>query len=215
MQNPPVPASTANQQPPQLITAFPSTTNGAASAAASMASPTTPFSQSALPSKSLLSRQDSSTFKSGGVNAGAVGPHTSPLVLPRHVQKNLQAVILRLFDSCFAVGAYHQVVGIAIEARNLEVLRKVILRASQEGKAGKKLAVDGSGKGEDIMEYVLDICMNVVQERGLRNEVCGIPLKRELLLTATDSPTNSRPTKRYTQPRLLLDRKMRGLSRST
>lgn len=140
-----------------------------------MASPTTPFSQSALPSKSLLSRQDSSTFNpsaAGGGNVGVAGLSTSPLVLPRHVQKNLQSVIRRLFESCFAVGAYHQVVGIAIEARNLEVLREVILRASQEGKTGKKLVVEGSGKGEDIMEYVLDICMNVVQERGLRNEVC-------------------------------------------
>lgn len=184
MQNPPSPANTVNQQPPQLTTAFPSTTNGAASAAASMASPTTPFSQSALPSKSLLSRQDSSTTFNpsahGGGNVGVSGSHTSPLVLPRHVQKNLQAVIQRLFESCFAVGAYHQVVGIAIEARKLEVLRQVILRASQEGKAGKKLVVEGSGKGEDIMEYVLDICMNVVQERGLRNEVCGIPLRSSI-----------------------------------
>jgi len=175
MHNPPPPASTTNQHPPQLITAFPSTTNGAASAAASMTSPTTPFSQSALPSKSLLSRQDSSTFDpsaSGGGNAGVAGSHSSPLVLSRQVQRNLQAVILRLFESCFAVGAYHQVVGIAIEARNLEVLREVILRASQDGKVGKKPAAEGSGKGEEIMEYVLDICMNVVQERGLRNEVC-------------------------------------------
>jgi len=76
-----------------------------------------------------------------------------------------------LFESCFAVGAYHQVVGIAIEARKLEVLRDVILRASQEGK---------TGKGEDIMEYVLDICMNVVQERGLRNEVCEIALSSSI-----------------------------------
>ena len=174
MHNPPSPASTANQQPPQLTTAFPPTTNGAASAAASMTSPTTPFSQSALPSKSLLSRQDSSTFNPsapGSGNAGIAGSHPTSLGLSRHVQKNLQAVIRRLFESCFAVGAYHQVVGIAIEARKLEVLRDVILRASQEGKAGK---------GEDIMEYVLDICMNVVQERGLRNEVCEITLRSSI-----------------------------------
>ena len=174
MHNPPSPASTANQQPPQLTTAFPPTTNGAASAAASMTSPTTPFSQSALPSKSLLSRQDSSTFNPsapGSGNAGIAGSHPTSLGLSRHVQKNLQAVIRRLFESCFAVGAYHQVVGIAIEARKLEVLRDVILRASQEGK---------TGKGEDIMEYVLDICMNVVQERGLRNEVCEIALSSSI-----------------------------------
>ena len=183
MHNPPLPASTANQQPPQLTTSFPSTTNGAASAAASMTSPTTPFSQSALPSKSLLSRQDSSTFNPsapGSGNPGVTGPQPTSLVLPRHVQKSLQTVIRRLFEICFAVDAYHQVVGIAIEARNLEVLREVILRASQEGKTGKKSASEGSGKGEDIMEYVLDICMNVVQERGLRYEVCHIPLRSSI-----------------------------------
>lgn len=94
------------------------------------------------------------------------------MALPRPVQKNLQAVIRRLFESCYQVGAYQQVVGIAIEARNLEVLRETILRASQdEKKQGKKAANGAPGKSEELMEYILDICMNVVQERGLRNEV--------------------------------------------
>ena len=175
MHNPAAPASTANQHSSQLTTAFPSTTNGAASASAVMASPTTPFSQSALPSKSLLSRQESSTIDTsvpGGGNPGVTGSQPSPLTLSRQVQKNLQAIVRRLFESCFAVGAYHQVVGIAVEARNLEILREVILRASQDNKvAGKKPIQINGNKGEEIMEYVLDICMNVVQERGLRNEV--------------------------------------------
>lgn len=63
-------------------------------------------------------------------------------------------------------------VGIAIEARNLDVLREAILRASQDEKKSKKPANTSLGKSEELMEYVLDICMNVVQERGLRNEVC-------------------------------------------
>lgn len=89
------------------------------------------------------------------------------------MQKSLQAIIRQLFESCYEVGAYHQVVGIAIEARNLDVLREAILRASDEDKrSGKKPANAAPGKSEDLMEYVLDICMNVVQERGLRNEVC-------------------------------------------
>jgi 26S proteasome regulatory subunit N2 len=62
-------------------------------------------------------------------------------------------------------------VGIAIEARNLEVLRESFLRASQEEKKGKKPANGSPSRSEELMEYVLDICMNVVQERGLRNEV--------------------------------------------
>ena len=58
--------------------------------------------------------------------------------------------------------------GIAVEARNLDVLRQVILRASKDdlGQDG-----DATQKSEELMDYVLEICMNVVQERGLRNEV--------------------------------------------
>ncbi|KAF2140844.1 uncharacterized protein K452DRAFT_359291 [Aplosporella prunicola CBS 121167] len=180
MHNPSTPASTANQPPPQLTTSFPPNANGGASTAASLTSPTTPFSQSTLPSKSLLSREDSTTFDPsapGGGNAGVSGAHPSPLALNRAVQRNLQTVIRRLFESCYEVGAYRQVVGIAIEARNLEVLRETILRASQdEKKQGKKAANGGPSKSEELMEYVLDICMNVVQERGLRNEILRLIL---------------------------------------
>ncbi|KAF2270947.1 26S proteasome regulatory complex, non-ATPase subcomplex, Rpn2/Psmd1 subunit [Lojkania enalia] len=180
MHNPPAPISKTNQAPPQLITSFPSNGVGGASTSASMTSPITPFSQSALPSKSLLSRQDSNTFDPtipGGGNAGVVGAHPTPLMLQRSVQKNLQATVRRIFESCWANGDYKQVVGIAIEARNLEVLRESFLRASQdEKKQGKRPANGAPNRSEDLMEYVLDICMNVVQERGLRNEILRLIL---------------------------------------
>ena len=89
------------------------------------------------------------------------------------MQKNLQEVIEELFERCFQEGRYRQVIGIAIEARNLEVLKRVILRASKdEEKEGYAKNSDSLvGKGEELMEYVLEICMSVVQERALRNEV--------------------------------------------
>jgi 26S proteasome regulatory subunit N2 len=181
MHNPSTPLSKPNQSPPQLITSFSGGATGGASTSASLTSPITPFSQSALPSKSLLSRQDSSTFDPtipGGGNAGVVGAHPSPLVLPRSVQKNLQATIRRIFESCYENGDYKQVVGIAIEARNLEVLRESFLRASQdEKKKGKKPATGTPSSSEELMEYVLDICMNVVQERGLRNDILRLILE--------------------------------------
>ncbi|KAF2021985.1 26S proteasome regulatory complex, non-ATPase subcomplex, Rpn2/Psmd1 subunit [Aaosphaeria arxii CBS 175.79] len=180
MHNPPTPISRANQAPPQLITSF-SNQAGGASTAASMTSPITPFSQSALPSKSLLSRQDSETFDPtipGGGNAGVVGAHPTPLVLQRSVQKNLQATIRRIFESCYENGDYKQVVGIAIEARNLDILREAFLRANQEDKRqGKKPATGSPSRGEELMEYVLDICMNVVQERGLRHKILELILE--------------------------------------
>jgi 26S proteasome regulatory subunit N2 len=180
MHNPATPISRANQAPPQLITSFDKNASGGASTSASLTSPITPFSQSALPSKSLLSREDSSTFDPtipGGGNAGVAGAHPTPLVLQRSVQRSLQGTIRRIFESCYENGDFKQVVGIAIEARNLEVLRECFLRATQdEKKQGKKPASTSTTKGEELMEYVLDICMNVVQERGLRNEILRLIL---------------------------------------
>lgn len=182
MHNPAHPASTANKPPPQLITAFPQSAGGATSTSGALTSPTTPFTQSTLPSKSLLSRQDASTFDAllpGGGNV--TGAHPTPLVLQRGIQKQLQAVIEQLFEHCFREKRYRQVVGIAVEARNLDILRRVILRASDDE---KKQNGEATRRGEELMEYVLDICMSVVQERGLRNEV-GI--SRSLTPSFTDS----------------------------
>ncbi|CAK1354092.1 unnamed protein product [Cercospora beticola] len=154
---------------------------------AATASPTTPFSQAALPSKSLLARQDEKawdSFAPGGGNAGVAGAHPHPLTLPNQTKKALQNVVKRIFENCYENGAYKQVVGIAVEARNMEVLREAILRSSKaETGKGKKAAV--GGQTEDLMEYVLDICMNVVQERGLRNEILKLILD---LLNEIPSP---------------------------
>ncbi|KAI9647138.1 proteasome regulatory particle base subunit [Ciborinia camelliae] len=159
-----------------LATTFASGTNDAsAAAAAAMASPTTPFSQSTLPSKSLLSRASTDNMLEQPVAEGKTPGST---ILPdRSTQIALQKVIERLFESCLREGRYRQVVGIAVEARNLEVLRRVIKRASDdEKKSRSKQAEDTAGPTEELMEYVLDICMGVVQERGLRTEILRLIL---------------------------------------
>jgi 26S proteasome regulatory subunit N2 len=158
------------ETPVNLNASFPTTSNGATSTSASLTSPITPFSQSALPSKSLLSRQEDSDFDAsyaGGENASVKQVET-PLVIRRGVQGQLQAVIEILFEQCFRQKRYRQVVGIAIEARNLDVLRRAILRCSEDEKQQQG---ETSRRGEELMEYVLDICMGVLQERGFRNEV--------------------------------------------
>lgn len=159
---------------PRLNTSFPPSTNGATSTAAGLTSPITPFSQSTLPSKSLLSRQDSISLETGGEDIGADASEL-PLVIQRGVQKQLQAVIERLFEQCFREKRYRQVVGIAVEAKNLDVLRTAILRASEDE---KKEDEESSRSGEELMEYVLDICMSVVQERAFRNEVSWHAIQR-------------------------------------
>lgn len=89
--------------------------------------------------------------------------------LPQKTQQALNSVIRRLFERCFQEGAYHQVVGIAVEAKNLDILRETIVRASEQGSKGK--SQEDSSKREELMDYLLDICLNVIQERALRNEV--------------------------------------------
>ena len=174
-QRPDAAAGAANQSPSQLVTSFPSSAHGAASTSAGLASPTTPFTQSTLPSKSLLSRQDSTTAYDPSAQQGdSAGGEPQFPALPINIQKQLHSVIERLFERCYQEGAYRQVVGIAIEARNLEKLRQAILRAKSDGsKAKKGSQPDSLDQGEELIEYVLEICMGVVQERVLRNEVCA------------------------------------------
>ncbi|KAM3083985.1 proteasome regulatory particle base subunit [Clarireedia jacksonii] len=159
---------------PTLATTFASGT-GDSNVAAALTSPTTPFSQSTLPSKSLLSRASTDNMLEQPV---AEGKSSSSTTLPdRSTQIALQKVIERLFESCLREGRYRQVVGIAVEARNLEVLRRVIKRASEDEKKSKSKQAEGTvGATEELMEYVLDICMDIVQERGLRTEILRLIL---------------------------------------
>lgn len=94
----------------------------------------------------------------------------APLVLKRGVQGQLHTVIESLFEGCFRQQRYRQVIGIAIEAKSLNVLRMAILRASED----EKKQAGESHRSEELMEYVLDICMGIVQERAFRNEVCSM-----------------------------------------
>ncbi|KAB8302143.1 hypothetical protein EYC80_005591 [Monilinia laxa] len=159
---------------PTLATTFASGTNDA-NVAAALTSPTTPFSQSTLPSKSLLSRVSTDNLLEQPIVEGKIAG--SAILPDRSTQIALQKVIERLFESCLSEGRYRQVVGIAVEARNLEVLRRVIKRASDdEKKSRSKKAEDTAGPTEELMEYVLDICMGVVQERGLRTEILRLIL---------------------------------------
>uniref|UniRef100_L2FL53 26S proteasome regulatory subunit RPN2 n=1 Tax=Colletotrichum fructicola (strain Nara gc5) TaxID=1213859 RepID=L2FL53_COLFN len=159
---------------PALATTFAS---GAADGSA-LISPTTPFSQTTLPSKSLLSRVSTDntildpTFqpvKEG--RSGSIAP-----INDQATQLALQRIIERLFEACLKDGRYRQVVGIAVEAKNLEVLRRVIKRASEDEKKSKGKSTDGQGPAEELMEYALSICMDIVQERSFRTEILRLIL---------------------------------------
>ncbi|KAI9894905.1 MAG: proteasome regulatory particle base subunit [Vezdaea aestivalis] len=170
----------SNRAPLQLSTAFPSNPTGSASTAAAMTSPTTPFSQSTLPSKSLLSRQGTATsFESsipGGAPPGFSGTDSDLFNFQKGIGGNLECVIAQLFEHCYQEGRYRQVVGIAIEARNLDVLRKTILRAEEDEKKTGAKKPDEVSKSEDLLEYVLRICMTLVPEMTLRNDILKLIL---------------------------------------
>lgn len=159
------PAPQSTQETP----AFLSTADGSASTSAGLTSPITPFSQSALPSKSLLSRdeppaQDSSIL--AGSDSVAPG-------MQKRTRQSLDGVIRRIFERCFQEGAYRHVVGIAVEARNLDILRETIKRAGEDtSNAGKTKGQDKGTRRDELMDYLLDICMNVIQEREFKNEAC-------------------------------------------
>jgi len=159
---------------PELATTFAS---GAADGSA-LVSPTTPFSQTTLPSKSLLSRASvdntilDPTFqptKQG--RSGSIAPITN-----KSTREALQRVVERLFESCLREGRYRQVVGIAVEAKNLDVLRRVIKRANDDEQSSKGKGSEGSSPAEELMEYALSICMDIVQERSFRTEILRLIL---------------------------------------
>ncbi len=147
----------------------------------SLTSPTTPFSQSTLPSKSLLSRvsTDNTILDPTFQPATKKGRSGSVVqIADQPTQAALQRVIERLFESCLNEGRYRQVVGIAVEAKNLAVLRQVIKRASDDEKRSKGKTQESSAPAptEELMDYVLSICMDVVQERSLRTEMLRLIL---------------------------------------
>ena len=160
-------------QAANLNTAFPTSGEGATSTSASLTSPITPFSQSALPSKSLLSRQEVPGIDPAypGGDDSSVQHSETPLVLKRGVQGQLQAVIERLFEECYRQKRYRQVIGIAVEANSLDVLRRTIIRAGED----EKKQHGESRRSEELLEYLLDVCMSIVQERAFRNEVSYAP----------------------------------------
>lgn len=157
---------------PVLSTSFSAMSHEANSAAAALTSPTTPFSQSTLPSKSLLSRVSTENM----LETPQLEVRSASAVPDRRTQAALQRVIERLFEDCMQQSRYKQVVGIAIEARNLDVLTRVIKRAAEEETKSSEKQAEGASPTEELMEYVLDICMNVVQERGLRTQILRLIL---------------------------------------
>ncbi|GAO17895.1 hypothetical protein UVI_02030080 [Ustilaginoidea virens] len=168
------PRAAKNTDLPELTTTFSSASDSA------VLSPTTPFSHTTLPPKSLLSRAslDNTILDATFQPVFKPGRSGSITELPdKATEASLQRIIERLFASCLKQGRYRQVVGIAVEAKNLHVLRRVIKQASEDEKNAKSKIQDGvPGPAEELMDYILGICMDVVQERSFRTDILRLIL---------------------------------------
>ncbi|KAI1823305.1 26S proteasome regulatory subunit rpn2 [Xylaria intraflava] len=165
---------------PTLATAFAS---GASDGnPSSLISPTTPFSQSTLPSKSLLSRASvDNTILEPSFEPQKKQHRSSSIALAANelqTRRAIDTVIERLFENCLQEGRYHQVVGIAVEAKRLDVVKKVIERADDDYKrsSGNSSSHDAMGPAEELLDYCLTICMDVVQERAFRDDILQLVL---------------------------------------
>lgn len=139
-----------------------------------LVSPTTPFSQTTLPPRSLLSRAsvDNAMLDTSFHPIGKIDRHGSIGQLPdRATRDALETVIERLFSTCLKQKKYRQVVGIAVEAKKLDVLQRVIKRAKADASG------DSTAPAEELMDYALGICLDIVQEMSLRTEILRLILE--------------------------------------
>ena len=60
-----------------------------------------------------------------------------------------------MFERCYADGEFKQAIGIALEAHRLDVIETSILKGNQK----------------DLLQYVLDAGLTIVQNLELRNKV--------------------------------------------
>lgn len=85
------------------------------------------------------------------------------------MDSRLQDIVERMFNKCFEAEDYRPALGIAIEARRLDVVERGITLAGQKGKGKAKQGEKDDS--ESLIQYVLDIAMHVVQERTFRRQV--------------------------------------------
>src|SRR5436305_9090722 len=92
-------------------------------------------------------------------------PPTSPTDAPAppiertdpELQAGLEAVVERMFRTCFANGHFKPAIGIAIESQRLDVVQEGIRLAGERQKAGngKQAAGEYVDETADLMEFVL------------------------------------------------------------
>lgn len=84
----------------------------------------------------------------------------------------MEAIVERMFQRCVSAGEYRQALGIALEARRLDVIESIASthhRPPQKGKSPSS-AVEAGAEG-DLLGYLLEASMTVVTKVSFRNQV--------------------------------------------
>lgn len=104
---------------------------------------------------------------------------------PMPVDQRLQDIVERMFRRCYDEEDYIPAIGIAIEARRLDVVEEGIKLAGR-GSKGKQREGQERDMAVELMEYVLDIAMSEVQEISLRERLLRLLVKLFLDLPSPD-----------------------------
>jgi len=86
------------------------------------------------------------------------------------IDERLESIVMGMFDRCFKEGSYKQALGIAIEARRLDIIEK---------------SISESGNVTGMLSYCLHICNASVSNRHFRQSVLSILVK---LFLAQEKP---------------------------
>eukprot|EP00123_Amoebidium_parasiticum_P013699 comp22103_c0_seq1/m.32265 comp22103_c0_seq1/g.32265 ORF comp22103_c0_seq1/g.32265 comp22103_c0_seq1/m.32265 type:complete len:931 (-) comp22103_c0_seq1:132-2924(-) len=75
------------------------------------------------------------------------------------IDARLESIVDHMFAACLAQGETRQAIGIALEARRIDIFEK---------------AVRGADNPRQILGYALEVCMTLIQSREFRNQVLGV-----------------------------------------
>lgn len=109
-------------------------------------------------------------------------------ILSEESVKRLEAVVNQLLDKSLKEGNYKQVIGIIIEARNIQklevILNNVLLSSGRTS--------DNAGVSLSLLSYCLENVVNNVKERAFRNAVFKILISiYQVILFPSDSESTS------------------------
>jgi 26S proteasome regulatory subunit N2 len=78
----------------------------------------------------------------------------------KEVDPRLEQVVQKMFDKCFQAGQYKQTIGIALEARRLDIVEKCIVQ-----------------KPTELLPYVLTTSSNLILNHEFRHQVLRLLVK--------------------------------------